>query len=90
MGPEYYDWEGKMAAYKKEIEREDLERNQRMEKANNLEKGWELLRLCRDFVKTNTADWTDRQEDNKLQKLEEERKTERLRKCEKERGRFEM
>jgi hypothetical protein len=28
-----------MAAYKKEFERENLERNQRMEKANNLERG---------------------------------------------------
>jgi hypothetical protein len=37
----------------------------------------------------STADWIDRQEDNKLQKLEEERKMERLRKCEKEKENFE-
>ena len=41
MGPEFYDWEGKMSAYKREVEREEKERKQRLEKANNLEKGWE-------------------------------------------------
>ena len=45
--PEFYDWEGKMAEYRREIEREEMDKNQRKEKAQKLEKSWELLRMCR-------------------------------------------
>ena len=40
MSAEYYDWEGKIAEYRREIEKEENERKQRLEKRNNLEKGW--------------------------------------------------
>jgi hypothetical protein len=68
---EYYDWEGKMAKYRRELEREEKEKNLRMEKAKNLEKGWELPRLCRDFVREHTDEWSEGQEINKLSKQEE-------------------
>jgi colicin import membrane protein len=89
MSPEYYDWEGKMTAFRREIEREENEKKQRLEKANNLEKGWELLRLCRDFLRENASEWTDRQEEQRVRKIEEERKAERLRKSERKKGKFE-
>ena len=78
-----------MTAYKGEVERAEKERKQRLEKANNLEKGWELLRLCRDYLRENSTEWTDRQEDEKQKKLEEESKVERLKTCERERRKFE-
>ena len=40
-------------------------------------------------MRENTTEWTDRQEDVKQKKLEEERKVERLKTCERERRRFE-
>ena len=67
-----------MTAYRSEIEREENEKKQRLEKANNLEKGWELLRLCRDFLRENASEWIDRQEEQRVRKIEEERKAERL------------
>ena len=80
-----------MAKYRRKLEREEKEKNLRMEKAKNLEKGWELLRLCRDFVREHTDEWSEGQEINKMNKLstqEEGRKLERLAKCEREREKF--
>ena len=77
-----------MAEYRREIEREEKEKNLRMEKVKNLEKGWELLRLCRDFVREHTDECSERQEINKPSKQEEERKLERFEKCGREREKF--
>ena len=53
-----------------------------------MEKGWELLRLCSNYLRENTQEWTDRQEEQRVRRVDEERKADRLRKAEMEKGRF--
>ena len=81
---EIYDWDKKMAEYRREIEKEEMEKNLRVEKARKMEKSWELLRMCRDFMRENAREWSEQRDLEEKRKGEEERKTDRLEKCNRE------
>ena len=83
---EYFDWEGKMRQYKDELEKEERLRKERKEKAEKLEKGWELLRVCRDFIGQNSKKWKEEEEMRQKKKKDEERKQERLREAARKKG----
>ena len=81
---EIYDWEKKLADYRRGIEKEELEKNLRVEKARKMEKSWELLRMCRDFMRENAREWSEKRDLEEKRKSEEERKADRLEKCSRE------
>ena len=85
---EFFDWEGKMREYEKDmLEKEKIEKR-RKEKAAKLEKGWELMRLCKAFIEENSKAWKDEEESRRIQKDEEEKKMERLREAARKKGRM--
>ena len=67
-----------MRQYRAEIEKEEMERQKSREKVNNLEKSWELLRLCSDFIREYSKEWKEHEELRRMRNLEEGRKQERL------------
>ena len=48
------DWERRIKDHRKTLEREEKERRERLDKMENLEKSWELARLCRQFIRENS------------------------------------
>ena len=56
---ELIDWEGKMQQYREEMREEEKYREERKEKANNLEKTWELMRICTQYIRVNNKNWKD-------------------------------
>ena len=76
---ELYDWDRKMEEYRKEIEDEENARQRKIEKSKKLEKGWELMKICKKFIEENSKAWKDEDEMRKKKKDAEEKKTERLR-----------
>ena len=39
-----------------------MEKNLRVEKARKMEKSWELLRMCRDFMRENAREWSEQRD----------------------------
>ena len=83
---EIYDWEGKMKEYKRELEVQERRRSEKIERAKKLEKSWELMRLCKEFIQKNSTVWKDEEELRRKKKDEEERKMERLREVARKKG----
>ena len=63
-----------MEEYRKEIELEDKERKTKIEKAQKLEKSWELIKLCQTYIKENSKTWED---DEALRNLKKKKKRKR-------------
>ena len=57
-----YDWEGKMEEYRRELEEEEYARKMKKEKAQKLEKGWELMKICKTYIEKNSKVWKDEEE----------------------------
>ena len=76
---EIFDWEGKMKAYEKDLIEKTRIENLRKEKAAKLEKGWELMRLCKSYIETHSKNWKNEEDLRKTKIAEEEKKMERLR-----------
>ena len=55
-------------------EREDMKRK---EKALQKEKTWEIIRFCRDYIKTHEGEWMKRQEEELEKKIETARNDEK-------------
>ena len=67
---EIIDWEKIFGEQRKIIEREERERDERIEKAKTLEKGWELLRVCKTYLREN-RDWKIIKESKHLERIRE-------------------
>ena len=78
---EFYDWEGKMAAYEKELKEEEAIRKRKKEKAEKREKGWELMKLCKKYIEENSKEWKDEEESRNIKRDAEEKKIKRLEKA---------
>ena len=61
---------------RKEIEenllREEAEREERIERAGRMQKGWELMRLCRQMIEENGEKWKKSKERRDMERSEEE------------------
>ena len=53
--PENYDKE--IEEYRKKIEEENLEREQRIERATRQTRSWELMREIKEFIKIHSKQW---------------------------------
>ena len=83
-----YDWEGKMEEYRRELEEEEYARKMKKEKAQKLEKGWELMKSCKTYIEKNIKVWKDEEGIRKTKKDEEKKKIERLRTAAKKKGKL--
>ena len=70
---EWIDWDERFAGYRKELEKEENETTERVERAAMKTASWELMRLCRNFVKENGTLWKDGEEERKREKDKRER-----------------
>ena len=68
----YYDWDSSIAAHRKALEKEEKEMRNRIDKAEKLQKSWELLRLCKTFIKENDASWMEGKQKAEMRKQQEE------------------
>ena len=75
---ELMDWEGKMLQHREEMRAEENDRDERKERATNLEKSWELMRMCTRYIRENNKNWKDEETERRKRQEELERKEERL------------
>ena len=62
------------------MEDEETAMEEGREKASLKEKSWELLRCCRDYIKTNSTSWKADERIRKEEREQEQMKKERLKK----------
>ena len=71
---EVIDWDKRLKEHKEELEREFLERENRLKRQEEKSKSWELYRTCRDFLENNDSNW----ENKKIERIREQKRIERL------------
>jgi len=74
--------------YKREIEVEEEEKRKKLAKAQKLEKSWELMRICKEYIKENSKVWENEEEIRLQKRNEEERKMERIRRVALKKGKI--
>ena len=85
---ELIDWERKMQQQRDEMREEEKDREERKERASNLEKSWELMRMCTQYIRENNKNWKDEGTQNRKRQEDLERKEERLTKIAERRGKI--
>ena len=58
-GDIFYDWEAIMREREEKLEKEEIERKTRLELSSKLRGTWDLMRICKDFLKERGNEWTD-------------------------------
>ena len=53
-----------------------------------MKKGWELMRICREYIETNGRKWEDEEKMRRSHREEEEKKMERLREAARKKGKI--
>ena len=79
------EWRERIREREAQIEEEEKSREKLIEKAKKLQKGWELMRLCRETIEENGEKWKKSKESRDLEKTEQLEKSERLGRAEKRR-----
>ena len=74
---EEIDWEQHLSDYRLRLEKETLEREERIEKKTIKEKSWLLFRECKQYLENNEKDW----EKKRIERELENKKIERLAKA---------
>ena len=69
------DWEEQIEEHKNQIVQEEQTAQNLVEKENNSESSWELMKLCREYLEENSSEWAKRREQrqnekNRLERLE--------------------
>ena len=77
---EILDWDALIYKHRESIRKEERERKEKQEKAEKKKASWELLRMCRDFIKENERSWKN---DQKKRDLESESKNQKVKRVEK-------
>ena len=62
------DWDEIRKKRQEDMDREEQERMARIRKARRLEESWNLLKLCRDYIKENSQVWRDRDDERELER----------------------
>ena len=75
-----------MQQHRDEMREEDKDREDRKERASNLEKSWELMRMCTQYIRENNKNWKDEETEKRKGQEDLERKEERLAKIAEKRG----
>ena len=71
---ETVDWDKRLKEHKEELEREYMEREKKLAKAERKHKGWELYSTCKVFLEENDSNW----ENKKIEREKERKRIERL------------
>ena len=50
---EYINWKEKLKEHKETLAREEKKMNEKILRAEKMKKGWELLRICMQFIRDN-------------------------------------
>ena len=66
------EWDIRRKEIEENIRGEETEREERIEKARKLEKGWELMRLCKQLIEENGEKWKKSKERRDIERTEEE------------------
>ena len=64
---EILDWDTLIYKHRESIRKEERERKEKQEKAEKNKDSWELLRMCRDFIKENGRSWKNDQRKRDLE-----------------------
>ena len=75
---EWINWEEKIEEHRRRIENEEREDGERKRRAEKKSESWELMRLCRDYLRDNGKTWKANTKD----RIEEEKLKERLNRAE--------
>ena len=54
---EILDWDALISKHRERIRKEEKDRKEKQEKAEKKKASWELLRMCRDYIKENGRSW---------------------------------
>ena len=71
------EWNERIAEREEFLLREEKERCDRIEKAKRMQKGWELMRLCRNMIEENGETWKKSKARRDIEREEEEQRKER-------------
>ena len=52
-----WNWDQKLKVHREELEREEEEKRQKLERAKTMEKSLKLLKLCVDYLRKNSTTW---------------------------------
>ena len=75
-----------MQWHREEMREEEKDREERKERASNLEKSWELMRMCTQYIRENNKNWKDEETEKRKGQEDLDRKEERLAKIAEKRG----
>ena len=68
------NWEERIREHRDLIDKENRERENRIEEAEKKEKSWELLRECRNFLKENVPTWKEEKGGKHLEDKEKDKR----------------
>ena len=71
------DWDKVLREHRERIEKEELDKNVRLEKQRKKIESWELYNICKKFLEENSSHWSKRRE----QQIEEQQRLERMEKA---------
>ena len=84
-GEIFFNWEEIMRERNLQLQKRELERQERLEKAKTLKGTWELMKVCKEFLEEWEQDWvegTEKERERQEKKQREQDKNERLQKIE--------
>ena len=77
---EILDWEKEIAKHRASIQQSERETEERQERATKKRESWELLKLCREFLRDNGKEWhsasSQREEEKKNKRTKDQEKAE--------------
>ena len=80
------EWNQRIRDREEKLLKEEAERSERLEKAKIMQKGWELMRLCKQLIEENEEKWKKSKERRELERSgDEERRDRKDRAAEKKR-----
>jgi hypothetical protein len=68
------DWESKFEEHKRILEEEARTREERIEKSDRMRAGWELAKMCREYIRENSNSWRGEAEATRKQREKERHK----------------
>ena len=71
------EWDEKLRRRQARIDKEEIERLEKIEKAKRMEKGWDLIKLCKKMMQEEGFNWKISQERREQMRKEEIERTER-------------
>ena len=77
---EILDWDALISKHRERIRKEERDRKEKQENAEKKKASWELLRMCRDYIKENGRSWKTDQRKRDFENNSQNQKMKRLEK----------